>query len=94
MAGRPAPLYRPDWSTVVSPCYIVSPFYCKVSEWIYTVCLGPFFGMLDFNGLIQKIQSALVILNSKGLSETLQDIRTSTYQSCGSEENNKSNNHI
>ena len=40
------------------------------------------------------LQSTLVILNSKGLSKTLRDIRTSTYQSCGSEENNKLNNHI
>ena len=38
--------------------------------------------------------SWLVISNSKGLSETLRDIRTSKYQSCRSEENNKSNNHI
>ena len=41
-----------------------------------------------------RLQSTLVISNSKGLSETLRDIRTPTYQSCGSEENNKSNNHI
>ena len=40
------------------------------------------------------IQSILVISNSKGPSETLRDIRTSTYQNCGSQENNKSNNHI
>ena len=33
-------------------------------------------------------------LNSKGLAETLWDIRTSTYQSWESKENNKSNNHI
>ena len=33
-------------------------------------------------------------LKFQGLSETLRDIRTSTYLSCGSEENNKSNNHI
>ena len=37
------------------------------------------------------IQSTLVISNSKGLYETLRDIRTSTYQICGTEENNKSN---
>ena len=34
------------------------------------------------------IQSTLVISNSKGLYETLRDIRTSTYQICGNEENN------
>ena len=41
-----------------------------------------------------KLQSTLVISISKGLIETLQDIRTSTYQSWESEENNKSDNHI
>ena len=41
-----------------------------------------------------KLQSTLVISNSKGLTETLRDIRTSTYQSWESEENNKLNNHI
>ena len=40
------------------------------------------------------IQSNLVISNSKGLTEILWDIRTSTYQSWESEENNKLNNHI
>ena len=34
------------------------------------------------------IQSILVISKSKGLYETLRDIRTSTYQICGTEENN------
>ena len=38
--------------------------------------------------------SQLSLSQTKGLSETLWDIRTSTYQSCGSEDNNKSNNHI
>ena len=41
-----------------------------------------------------KIQSTLVISNTKGITETLRDIRTSTYQSWESEENNKLNNHI
>ena len=41
-----------------------------------------------------QIQSTLVISNSKGLTEILRDIRTSTYQSWESEENNKLNNHI
>ena len=44
--------------------------------------------------IIIIIQSTLVISNSKGLSETLPDSHTSKYQNCGSEENNKSNNHI
>ena len=39
-----------------------------------------------FAGKIFYIQSTLVISNSKGLSETLRDIRTSKYQSCRSEE--------
>ena len=43
---------------------------------------------------VYYIQSTLVISNSKGLTETLRDIRTSTYQSWESEENNKLNNHI
>ena len=43
---------------------------------------------------LKKVQSTLVISNSKGLTETLRDIRTSTYQSLKSEENNKLNNHI
>ena len=43
---------------------------------------------------IYYIQSTLVISNSKGLTETLREIRTSTYQSWESEENNKFNNHI
>ena len=41
-----------------------------------------------------NLQSTFVISNPKGLSETLRDIRTSKYQSCRSEENNNSNNHI
>ena len=41
-----------------------------------------------------RLQSTLVISNSKGLTETLRDIRTSTYQSWESEENNELNNHI
>ena len=46
------------------------------------------------NKNFKDIQSTLVISNSKGLTETLRDIRTSTYQSWESEENNKLNNHI
>ena len=44
--------------------------------------------------LYLQIQSTLVISNSNGLTETLRDIRTSTYQSWESEENNKLKNHI
>ena len=38
--------------------------------------------------------STLVISKSKGLSEILLDIRTSTYQICRIEEKNRANNHI
>ena len=41
-----------------------------------------------------QIQSTLVISNSKELSETNWDICTWTYQICGIEEYNKSNNNI
>ena len=40
------------------------------------------------------IQSTLVISKSKGLSEILRDIRTSTYQIYRIEEKNKLNMHI
>ena len=43
---------------------------------------------------IKKLQSTLVISNSKGHTEILRDIRISTYQSWENEENNKLNNHI
>ena len=33
-----------------------------------------------------QLQSTLVISNPKGFYETLRDIRTSTYQICGTEE--------
>ena len=36
--------------------------------------------------LLHNIKSTLVISNSKGLSEILRDIRTSTYQICRIEE--------
>ena len=44
--------------------------------------------------LAKSVYIRLVILNSKGLSEILRDIHTSTYQICRSEEKNNSNNHI
>ena len=49
---------------------------------IYTRQLIPRF-LLD--GFVE-VQSTLVFSNSKGLSEILRDIRTSTYQSCRIEE--------
>ena len=39
-------------------------------------------------GYRDNIQSTIVISKSKGLYETLRDIRTWTYQICGTEENN------
>ena len=39
------------------------------------------------NHVVFKVQSTLVISKSKGPSETLRDIRTSTYQMCRIEEN-------
>ena len=42
--------------------------------------------VLYFTGS-QRIQSTLVISKSKGPSETLRDIRTSTYQICRIDEN-------
>ena len=42
-----------------------------------------------------KLQSTLVISKSKGPSETLRDIRTSTYQRCSIKENtNFTNEHV
>ena len=38
------------------------------------------------NAVHVQIQSTLVISKSKGLSETVRDIRTSTYQICSIEE--------
>ena len=38
------------------------------------------------SSVTEKIQSTLVILNSKGLSEIIRDIRTSTYRICRIEE--------
>ena len=45
-----------------------------------------------FGGEIFSIQSTPVISKSKGLSGILRDIRSSTYQICGIDEYNKSNN--
>ena len=41
----------------------------------------------SYEGIYKQIQSNLVISKSKGPSDTLRDIRTSTYQMCGIEEN-------
>ena len=44
--------------------------------------------------ILYEVQSTLVISNSKGLSEILRDIRSSTYQVCRIEEKNNLINHI
>ena len=51
------------------------------------ILLGKFYVCLCV--WIDLIQLTLVISKSKGPSETLQDIRTSTYQMCRIEENTK-----
>ena len=45
------------------------------------------FDLFFFLDFFLYIQSTLVISKSKGPSETLRDIRTSTYQMCRIEEN-------
>ena len=50
------------------------------SDW---VCIVSLKDCISF----KEIQSTLVISKSKGPSETLRDIRTSTYQICRTEEN-------
>ena len=64
------------------------------SEIINMRNLNTNFGPQNLSKLTIRIQSTLVISNSKGLYETLRDIRTSTYQICGTEENNKLNSHF
>ena len=57
---------------------------------LYTVIIGydPVMSLPVRDGVFPlKIQSILVISKSKGPSEILRDIRTSTYQMCTTEEN-------
>ena len=51
---------------------------------LHTLCMFEGFFLLD--AAHNDIQSTLVISNSKGLSEILRDIRSSTYQVCRIEE--------
>ena len=67
--------------------------YCLLNLSQYTKS-NEFYIIVKILEEVNKIQSTLVISNSKGLTEILRDIRTSTYQSWGNEENNKLNNHI
>ena len=72
------------WLSLSQTLITETTFYVKVSK-----------GRIkDKTGWVCYVQSTLAISNSKGLTETLRDIRTSTYQSWESEENNKLNNHI
>ena len=50
-------------------------------ELIHSVCLLVYLPLI-----LSKVQSTLVISNSKGFSEILRDIRSSTYQVCRIEE--------
>ena len=56
----------------------------KISDIIYM--LYKISSLSQISYMIYQIQSTLVILKSKGPSETLRDIRTSTYQMCRIEE--------
>ena len=53
---------------------------------IMVYCLSDCFYTSTYGYLGFEIQSTLVISNSKGLSEILRDIRSSTYQVCRIEE--------
>ena len=53
-----------------------------------SVQLCPDYMIVQANLTPVHIQSTLIISKSKGLYETLRDIRTSTYQICRTEENN------
>ena len=62
---------------------LILPCICPIF-FIFVLCIMLIFAK-DFKVTIQDrmvIQSALVISKSKGPSETLRDIRTSTYQIC------------
>ena len=64
--------------TVVFPQYLHIYFCCEVHTLMLTMWDHNHWDFIRF--II--IQSTLVITNSKGLSEILRDIRTSTYQIC------------
>ena len=76
-------------------CCIYLFFHWQLT--IYTITHSyPFLCILWLQKVVIKgkeymlwyIQSTLIISKSKGLYETLRDCRTSTYQICGTEENN------
>ena len=68
--------------------YVPSPMFlhAKVAM-VYTMKAGTCIFFFFFFFFLLHVQSTLVILKSKGLYEILGDIRTSTYQICGTEEN-------
>ena len=93
-------LRRLIWVYTVSSCLPVRihtvntvtcpfPSLLRVHQTLNTTLFAGVQALKDYH-----IQSTPFISNSKGLTETLRDIRTSTYQSWESEENNKLNNHI
>ena len=59
---------------------------CEVSVIVNTVLIGKCDAGCYFPDKM-KLQSTLIILKSKGPSETLRDIRTLTYPMCRIEEN-------
>ena len=72
-----------------SQLYLVHAY---ILAWLLE-CIEPFFTLISISQSIRYaalsyflIQSTLVISNSKGLSELLRDIRSSTYQVCRIEE--------
>ena len=73
---------------------LLTKFLCNNNMALWTVDSLQLQTGLLFVLVMNQIQSTTVVSNSKGLIETLPDIRTSTYQSWESEENNKLNNHI
>ena len=80
-------------SLVRLKCYTVTPF--REYKLLYTMevllydtnmYLDVLMMLLIVTTFTSDIQSTLVISNSKGLSEILRDIRSSTYQVCRIEE--------
>ena len=58
-------------------------FFCRMQK----MCVGFVVQSFTYIMVAKDIQSTLVISKSKEPSETLRDIRTSTYQICRIEEN-------
>ena len=69
---------------------IYFPYHAHFYLFIYLFTFSFNFKMLSqiTSPVKYELQLTLVISKSKGLCETLRDIRTSTYQICGTEKNN------